>query len=373
MKITKRQLRKLINEVAHRSRRQQRTSLPSLANLLLEASTITGPDQNINDLDPDATWAIMTSGDDGEAQEFIKGVSTAEVWAAGALKKQGYVDGESLKARAEKIWGKGDEGKSVFAARVNKLKQKLKASEGFAKPEMPALEPSDVDAVADALSEPGDLNIDIGADFGGNTEKFADYVKKDVKKDDKKDDKKDESLGRSAYPIILERWNKLAGINEINKDVRFPFPGANKVMPGAPNLGATGKVDPSKIGGMAKKFLTKGKGNTGDDLKVVKNQPMKGAAMIPTQTNVLAAKSMLFALADIGKDMGAFASSDDEIIDGHHRWSGQYLRHGDKAEHTGVHVIEKGTMSTPEFLTMLTVVGNALGRPTKGKVKEETE
>ena len=34
---------------------------------------------------------------------------------------------------------------------------------------------------------------------------------------------------------------------------------------------------------------------------------------------------------------------------------------------TNVHVIDKAGMSTPEFLTMLTVVANALGRPTKLK------
>jgi hypothetical protein len=34
---------------------------------------------------------------------------------------------------------------------------------------------------------------------------------------------------------------------------------------------------------------------------------------------------------------------------------------------TNIHLIDKGGMGTPEFLTMLTVVGNALGRPTKLK------
>ena len=93
---------------------------------------------------------------------------------------------------------------------------------------------------------------------------------------------------------------------------------------------------------------------------------MKNGDMKPTQTNVKAAKSMLFALANIGQDMeGAFASSDGEIIDGHHRWSGQWLRSGGDAQMANVHIIDKGGMSTGEFLTMLTVVGNAMGRPTK--------
>ena len=90
--------------------------------------------------------------------------------------------------------------------------------------------------------------------------------------------------------------------------------------------------------------------------------------MKPTQKNVKAAKSMLFALLDVGADMGgAFASSEGEIIDGHHRWSGQWLRTGGNKDMTGVNIVDKGKMNTKEFLTMLTAIGTALGRPTKLK------
>jgi hypothetical protein len=173
---------------------------------------------------------------------------------------------------------------------------------------------------------------------------------------------------------MLERWGRIAGLQplnalrEISSDERFPFPGPASVMDGAPDLGADGSIDPGAIKGKAKAFLTKGKGTDGDSFNINQNQGLSNAAMKPTQTNIKAGKSLLFALADIGADMeGAFATSDGEILDGHHRWSGQYLRTGGEVEMTNIHLIDKGGMSTPEFLTMLTVVGNALGRPTKLK------
>jgi hypothetical protein len=164
----------------------------------------------------------------------------------------------------------------------------------------------------------------------------------------------------------------MAGITslaELKSDERFPFVGPNQVMPGAPNLGSKGSIDVDAIKGTAKKFLTKGKGNKGDDVNVTMDQSLANTKMKPTQTNVKAAKTLLFALLNTGEDMGgAFASNAGEIIDGHHRWSGQRLRTGGSASHTGVHIIDKPSgMGTKEFLTMLTVLGTALGRPTKLK------
>ena len=175
---------------------------------------------------------------------------------------------------------------------------------------------------------------------------------------------------------MLERWAKMAGLGQLSEvvdDPRFPFPGEAQVMDGAPNLGAKGAPDPGSIEGKAKAFLTKGKedaeeGDAPPAFAIQQNAGLSSSDMKPTQTNIKAGKSILFALIDAGADMeGAFATSDGEILDGHHRWSGQYLAHGGKTQHTNVHLIDKGGMSTPEFLTMLTVVGNALGRPTKLK------
>jgi len=100
-----------------------------------------------------------------------------------------------------------------------------------------------------------------------------------------------------------------------------------------------------------------------------KNASKANSELKPTQTNVKAAKSLLFAFCNSGLDFGgAYASTEGHILDGHHRWSGQYLRTAGAAQHTNLHLIEKpSTMDVPTFLTMLTSVGQALGRPTKSK------
>lgn len=332
----------------------------------LNEHTIPDKEADINDMDASAVWDIMTGDNVEEAQALLDRIGSATGWGGGALKKAG-ITGETLKDKAEEIFGS----KETFAGRVSGMVAKLNAAEGFAKPEMPALEGGDVAALQDALDEDGEFNVDIGSDFGGETADFKAYAAK--KLDDKSADaeKKEEGAWRKG-DVLLERWGRLAGLtyppvlNEIESDKRFPFPGPASVMPGAPNLGDGGAADLNAASGEAELFLKKGKGNEGDNLGVSPNQSMKNSQMKPTQTNVKAAKSMLFALANIGQDMeGAFASSEGEIIDGHHRWSGQWLRSGGEANMTGVHVVDKGGMSTPQFLTMLTVVGNAMGRPTK--------
>ena len=335
----------------------------SLKKALLSEHTIPDKSADINDMDADAVWEIMTGDDTEEAQALLDRIGSATGWGSGALKKAG-ITGETLKDKAEEVF----KDKATFAGRVSGMVSKLDAAEGFAKPEMPALEGGDADALQDAFDEKGEYNVDIGSGFGGGTADFAAFAAEKMGDDP---EKKEESSWHTG-DVLLERWGRLAGfvhpqpINEVEADKRFPFPGPGKVMPGAPNLGADGAIDLGAVDGAAELFLKKGKGNDGDDIAISQNQPMKNGDMKPTQTNVKAAKSMLFALANIGQDMeGAFASSEGEIIDGHHRWSGQWLRTGGDAQMTGVHIIDKAGMSTKEFLTMLTVVGNAMGRPTK--------
>jgi len=334
---------------------------------LIKEHTIPDAGSDINDMDAGAVWDIMTGDNADEAQALLDRIGSATGWGSGALGKAG-VTGETLKDKAAEVFVD----KSTFTSRVKGMVDKLNSAQGFSKPEMPALEGGDVSALSDALDEDGEFNVDIGSDFGGGTASFEEYVQDELEDQvqDEVDAEKNESSQKTGN-LIVERWGKLAGlnpINEIESDPRFPFPGAASVMPGAPNLGADGAADLSQVGGEAELFLKKGKGNDGDNLSVSPNQSMRNGDMKPTQTNVKAAKSMLFALANIGQDMeGAFASSDGEIIDGHHRWSGQWLRSGGDAQMANVHVVDKGGLSTGNFLTMLTVVGNAMGRPTKLK------
>lgn len=369
-KLTGSDLRRLVlkeiksTQTLQTNRNRNRT-LAALFPTLFE-HTVPGAGADINDMDASAVWDIMTGDDSEAAVEFLSNVGSATKWGKGALGKAGIKDQESLKKAAEEIWGD----KKTFVDRVSGLVKKLGSAEGFSKPEMPALEGGDVDIVADALGEPGELNIDIGSDYGGGTADFEKYAAKELEKEIGKGiekEKKNESALLNNN-VLFERWERLAGLNEIKDDPRFPFKGAGKVMPGAPNLGDEGKPDAGAISGEAEAFLKKGKGNKGDDLSVKKGASMKNSEMIPTQKNVKAAKSLLFALLNIGEDMGgAFASSEGEIIDGHHRWSGQWLRSGGDATMTDVNIIDKGGMGTEEFLTMLTVLGQAIGRPTKLK------
>ena len=385
MRITRSHIRRIINEELERVqpvRRVKKIGARELRSMILkEARSVlvehTIPDSNadINDMDAEAVWDIMVGEAEG-ADELLGALGSATGWAGGALKKIGAGDGEGLKAVAEKVWGA--DGKSKFVANVASIVSALGSSEGYAKPDMPAFEGGDGPAVADALSEPGAINIDIGADHGGDTPDFEEYLEYEdiadeeeaeaVKKSEKESEEKNESY-TAQESRVMKQWEKMAGLLELKSDDRFPFVGSNKVMPGAPNLGDKGSIDIGAIKGTAKKFLTKGKGNKGDEAAVAMNQSLSNNAMKPTQTNVKAAKTLLFALLNTGEDMeGAFASNDGEIIDGHHRWSGQRLRTGGDMEHANVHIIDKPPgMGTKEFLTMLTVLGTALGRPTKLK------
>jgi len=385
MRITRSHIRRIINEELERVQpvrrikkigaRELRSMILKEARSLLKEHTIPDDNADINDMDAGAVWDIMVGETEG-ANELLGALGSVTGWAGGALKKIGAVDGEGLKAAAEKIWGA--DGKSTFVANVKSIVSSLGASQGYAKPEMPAFEGGDGPAVADALSEPGAINIDIGADHGGDTADFEEYLEYEdiadeeeaeaVKKSEKESEEKNESY-TTQESRVMKQWGKMAGLLELKSDDRFPFVGSNKVMPGAPNLGDKGSIDIGAIKGTAKKFLTKGKGNKGDEAAVAMNQSLSNNAMKPTQTNVKAAKTLLFALLNTGEDMeGAFASNDGEIIDGHHRWSGQRLRTGGDMEHANVHIIDKPPgMGTKEFLTMLTVLGTALGRPTKLK------
>ncbi len=339
----------------------------------------TSADTDINSMAPEAIADAMLSGVDND---LYNAIHSSTKWAGST--QSGGMDSAGVKELAIQVFGGGDEAaaRQAIIDRVGGINTKLGQSQGFDKAEMPALEGADVNALEDALnSQSGELGIDAQSSFKDDEPNFEDWWAENGSKGNK-EQKDDEKSGGSAPEVqaaghrrsggvMLERWGKLAGlpaITEINSDERFPFPGPASVMDGAPNLGDSGSPDPSNIKGKAKAYLTKGKGTDGDGFSIAQNQPIPNSAMIPTQTNIKVGKSMLFALNDIGADMeGAYATSDNEILDGHHRWSGQYLRTGGDVDMTNVHVIDKAGMSTPEFLTMLTVTANALGRPTKTK------
>jgi hypothetical protein len=317
----------------------------------------------------------------GAPNDLYNAIATATGWASKPLKKLGADTPAGLKALALSTFGPDETtARTNFVARADDIKKSLAQSQGFPKTEMPALEGSDIDELTDALSPGGMFQVDAQDTYKDSQQDFDKWYAKsgvgptspaEIPGGSNVMDMMSNTQEQQPSPM-LERWNRLAGLNrldEINQDPRFPFPGAHTVMSGAPaGLDSKADIPEDQITGKAKAFLTKGLGTGGDAFPITPNQPLTNSQMKPTQTNVKAGKSILFALADIGQDMeGAYATTDGEILDGHHRWSGQYLRTGGDVQMQNVHLIDKSGMTTPAFLTMLTVIGNALGRPTKLK------
>jgi hypothetical protein len=400
-KMKLKRLKKLVQETVREERRKSKSNRNSRAwnslvesavrSVLLEAEeeekeglqtdlSSFNTSMDINAIDANALAAAIFNGD----QSILDGMADVADWAPEKMKTLGFDTPESLKAKAKEIWGN----EATCAKAIGLVNSGLAKAKGFAKPEMPAFEGVDGEVVKDALdSTSGDLGVDFSDEFKDGQEDFVAWAKdneEEIKSNGEVKQNVQDSRQREGG-ILLERWSTLAGINEIKDDKRFPFEkiaGPAKVVDGAPNIGNSGSVkdedtgkkspnvpNPSKISGVAKAFLTKGKG-TGDKMAMAadKSGSLKASAMIPTQTNIKAAKSIFFALADIGKDMeGGFATTSGEILDGHHRWSGQYIRHMDKAELTGLNMIDRGTMPVEDFLTMLTTMSAAMGRPTKLK------
>jgi len=217
-----------------------------------------------------------------------------------------------------------DLGPDVFVARLNVLASKVPAS-GIPKSKMPFL-PGPEDAsgtfeeVEDALTPGGDMNIDF---------------------------MEEGSLKRGLEYLI------------------------EKTPPPKPNQFQG--YDPDLDKGAAAEFLTGGlkDGNESDDtVTVTKGGSVNAGDAVPTQSNILIYKSMGFAVDGMsGGDLGAWASTDNEILDGHHRWAATMLNAPDADITTAGKVDLNATGDKQEMLMYLTALGNALGNPTKTESK----
>ena len=298
--------------------------------------------------------------------------------------------------RIQEIFGTKEE----LMKRFEDLNKALNKGKGYAKAYMPALEGIDVQFVQDALdSTQGQLGVDTSSEWNQGEDNFKDWYEKNqnalgddglVNSDE--EGQAPEAQNSSYYRRgnvmneTLYRWGQLAGLLTEDKDGAddedtntgswtgggpTPFVGPEEPLPGAPKVPAGTPIDPSKIEGEALAFLKKGKG-TGDKMEVEAGAGLASSQLKPTQKEVKLGKSLAFALQNIGQDFdGAYADDEGNILDGHHRWSGQFLRKGD-TQHTGLNVIKrnsayKGDANTQAFLRMLTSIGNALGRGTKTK------
>ena len=209
--------RALLNESSHKPRKLTANDLRSIilseSKRVINEHTIPDKEADINNMDADAVWDIMTGGDIEEAQALLDRIGSATGWGSGALKKAG-ITGETLKDKAEEIFGD----KGTFSGRVGGMVTKLNSAEGFSKPEMPALEGGDIAAVTDALDEEGEYNVDIGSDFGGDTNDFKEYAAEELgaQVEEEVATEKNEST-RMSGGLILERWAKMVGLNPITE------------------------------------------------------------------------------------------------------------------------------------------------------------
>ena len=117
-------------------------------------------------------------------------------------------------------------------------------------------------------------------------------------------------------------------------------------------------------------YMTKGlkDGDPNDDvINIQLGGGFPAAEGIPTQTNILLPKSLGMAVRGIkGGNLDAYASLDNEILDGHHRWAATMLN--DPTAQVGtVARIDMKKAGMKDTLKHLTAIGNALGNKTKTK------
>ena len=302
------------------------------------ASVTTGT--NIKDLDGAEAYKQLSSGD--ESAPLIQAMIASTGWAAGAVSKAGGA--EAIKDWVESV------GEGELSSRISKVGGALPGS-APAKKDMPALEGDDAPAVKDALTPGGKFNIDFDGDFAGDQESVDAWM-------DSLSDEDQAALDGGKEPELKKEG--------LVKEDKFPRHGMS-AMPG-------GGADPV---GKALAFLIKGKhdGSDSDDsIDVQVGGSIANSKMIPTQSNILAGKSLLFAFlqgtgnSDLSDMGGAFVTSSGEILDGHHRWSGAYIGTGGGLTHSNVHVVSGGA---DELIPMLTSIGNALGNPQKESVQAQ--
>lgn len=238
--------------------------------------------------------------------QLLSGDDDAPILAA--MKGKWFeTSGADAKAWAEKI------GPEKLVTRIQAVGPKIPAT-GLAKKDMPFLPgppdaTGDVADVKDALQPGGKYNVD--------------FI---------------ESLTRGIDHLMTE-----------------------KVDAPAPNTMAPGKDETEEF---MKSGLNDGKPND-DKIGIELGGGFPAADAKPTQTNILVYKGLGMAMNGIeGGDLDAYASLNNEILDGHHRWAATMLSNPDANIGT-VARVDLETLGTKETLKYLTAIGNALGNATK--------
>jgi len=299
---------------------------------------------NIKDVPADEIIAQMLSGDPKApviiAMSAFHNTKFTPDFSASVGSKEGVQELQKW------VMAKGP----AFLANNISTVQSAIPSSGLDKSKMPALEPDDVGAVTDALAPGGQFNIDINDPMAGDTEDVAKWFEDQKAPGDTEGEgeAKKEAISRVALRLL--------------EDAKYPQDHPSG-MPGG------SKTDPKDF---ALAFLTKGlkDGVDGDDsIEVKENEPINVADMIPTQTNIQLGKSLSFALGGGfgGQELGAYVTGGNEILDGHHRWSGTMIV--DPGASIKGHMI---SAPAADILPALTALGNAFGNEQKGQKKDES-
>lgn len=114
-------------------------------------------------------------------------------------------------------------------------------------------------------------------------------------------------------------------------------------------------------------FLTKGQkdGDPNDDVVKSKKATIPAVKLFPSQDAIYLGKSLGMAVGGVaGGDLGAIISSDNYILDGHHRWAATMLG-APTAKVIGLQV----DLGIKELIPVLRATGDAFGNERRGEPK----
>lgn len=276
---------------------------------------------NIKDVDPTDVYNQLASRN-GDAPIF--GAMSGAKWT---------IDPEKCADWVEKI------GEEEFVSRLTTLQGKIPSS-GLPKDQMPVLpNPADkgikgkISDFEDILTPGGEYNVD--------------FESKVIK-----------GKPMTEAVMLFNRWGKLAGLI------------TEKVEPPAANALAGGDEE-------SKAYLTSGLNDDNDEddnIPFEVNSSLKASAAIPTQSNILIGKTIGMAIPKdaggggmTGGPIDAYAGTDGEILDGHHRWAAMMISNPDADMGTvmSIDLAAVGSGDKKAGLKQLTAIGNAMGNKTK--------
>jgi len=175
-------------------------------------------------------------------------------------------------------------------------------------------------------------------------------------------------LAKKDMPFLPGPKDAVGSVDDVEDAVtpggKYNVDFKEAVAPPPPN--SIGNVDADT---KAQDFMTSGNkdGKPSDDVATFKKgAEIPAANAIPTQTNILLGKSLSMAIGGVsGGNLGAYISTDGEILDGHHRWAATMLNNPN-ANIGSFAAIDLDAMGgRTKALQYLTAIGNALGNKTK--------